>query len=74
MVLEEKEGGATLKDWALCYEGGSTTAEICGDASLSEDEKLDDTGTSNEVVGSRFVSVEFPKVVSESVAANDLSS
>ncbi|KAK7274179.1 hypothetical protein RIF29_15258 [Crotalaria pallida] len=54
--------------------GGSLTAEVCGDSSLLEDEELDDAGTSNEVVESRFVSVESPEFATESVAEDDLSS
>ncbi|KAK7243835.1 hypothetical protein RIF29_38647 [Crotalaria pallida] len=44
-----------LDDLELCYRGGSSTVEICGDFSLLEDEELDDTGASGEEVESIFV-------------------
>ncbi|KAK7289609.1 hypothetical protein RIF29_03370 [Crotalaria pallida] len=60
-----------LEDWELCYNDDLTT-EICGDYSLLEDEELDDTGTSSEVVESRFVSKKPPVVESKSVAKEAL--
>ncbi|KAK7260543.1 hypothetical protein RIF29_26681 [Crotalaria pallida] len=41
-LREVEDGAGHLEDWALCYGGGSSSAEICGDSSLSEDEELDD--------------------------------
>ncbi|KAK7260374.1 hypothetical protein RIF29_26366 [Crotalaria pallida] len=57
-----------LEDWALCYGGGSLSAEICGYSSLSKDEEWDDIGASSEEVESKFVFAESPKVESESAA------
>ncbi|KAK7243834.1 hypothetical protein RIF29_38646 [Crotalaria pallida] len=69
-VLMDRKGCKLrqLEDWELCYGGGLSTIEICGDYSLLEDEELDDTGAYGEEVESGLVSEELPASESESVA------
>ncbi|KAK7255246.1 hypothetical protein RIF29_28652 [Crotalaria pallida] len=61
-----------LEDWQLCYRDGSTIG-ICGSSSFSDDEELDDTGGTNEVVESEPACKESPAFKSETVAKEGFS-